>query len=104
MTPLASVAMLEKFALLKIAVWSAPVLSRASVCRRSRMTSAASLVLVRTLIMFRFVPGKGPADERTEPSPLQQDAAHIWLDRTIARGEAGVGRFRVLPDARCLPS
>src|ERR1051325_5746002 len=35
MTPLASVAMLEKFALLKIAVCSAPVVSRASVPRPS---------------------------------------------------------------------
>src|SRR6185503_151002 len=34
MTPLASVAMLEKLALLKMASWRAPVLSRAS-CRRT---------------------------------------------------------------------
>jgi hypothetical protein len=37
MTPLASVAMLEKLTLLKIAVCKAPVLSRASVGLRSRL-------------------------------------------------------------------
>src|ERR1035437_7128740 len=45
MTPLASVAMLEKLALLKIALCRAPVLSRASVCRTSSLTSVALAVL-----------------------------------------------------------
>src|SRR6188508_914033 len=42
MTPLASVAMLEKLALLKIALCRAPVFSSASACRTSTLTSAAS--------------------------------------------------------------
>src|ERR1035437_2275677 len=46
MTPFASVAMLEKFALLKIALCSAPVCSRASACRASMRTAAASAVLL----------------------------------------------------------
>ena len=42
MTPFASVAMLEKLALLKIALCSAPVLSRASVWWTSKFRSAAA--------------------------------------------------------------
>src|ERR1700680_3389843 len=42
MTPFASVAMLEKLALLKIARCKAPVFSRASVCRTSMLSSAPS--------------------------------------------------------------
>jgi hypothetical protein len=41
-----SVAMLEKFALLKIALCKAPVFSRASECRTSPLTSAGSAMLV----------------------------------------------------------
>src|SRR5258705_8971844 len=47
MTPLASVAMLEKLALLKIALWRAPVWSRASARRTSSSTSAASVMFLR---------------------------------------------------------
>src|ERR1035437_6751309 len=46
MTPFASVAMLEKLALLKIALCSAPVCSRAFACRASMGTAAASAVLL----------------------------------------------------------
>jgi hypothetical protein len=46
MTPFASVAMLEKFALLKIALCKAPVFSRVSVCWTSLITSAVSAVLI----------------------------------------------------------
>src|SRR5664279_317961 len=41
MTPFASVAILEKLALLKIALCRAPVVSRASVCRRAVFASGA---------------------------------------------------------------
>jgi hypothetical protein len=44
-TPFASVAMLEKLALLKIALWSAPVFSRASACRTSIFPGAVSTAL-----------------------------------------------------------
>jgi hypothetical protein len=47
MTPLASVAMLEKFALLKIALWRAPVLRRVSDCPRSALASVATAPLMR---------------------------------------------------------
>src|SRR5450755_4526743 len=43
MTPLASVAMLEKLALLKIARWSAPAFSSASSACPCKLTSAALL-------------------------------------------------------------
>src|SRR5512140_1946527 len=42
MTPFASVAMLEKFALLKIALCRAPVLSRTSACRIAWLPPDAS--------------------------------------------------------------
>jgi hypothetical protein len=43
MTPFASVAMLEKFALLKMALCSAPVLSSAALCGNSLLSSAGSV-------------------------------------------------------------
>src|SRR6185436_4199416 len=46
MTPFASVAMLEKFALLKIALCRAPVCNRASVWRTSLFASTASATLL----------------------------------------------------------
>src|ERR1700687_4115909 len=58
MTPFASVAMLEKLALLKIALCNAPVLSRASLCRTSMLASAASAVLLSAVGIRSPVPEK----------------------------------------------
>src|SRR5450830_1662278 len=49
MTPFASVAMLEKLALLKIALCRAHVVSSASVCRTLMLTSVASGMLLWTV-------------------------------------------------------
>src|SRR5450759_4986666 len=49
MTPFASVAMLEKLALLKIALCRAPALSSASACRTFMLTSVASGMLLWTI-------------------------------------------------------
>src|SRR2546423_330867 len=49
MTPLASVAILEKLALLKIALCSAPAVSRASVGRTSMTASGTETVRLRTV-------------------------------------------------------
>src|ERR1700730_2473536 len=51
MTPFASVAMLEKLALLKIALCKAPAFSRASVCPTSTLTSAVSAAFLRAIDM-----------------------------------------------------
>src|ERR1700682_55241 len=52
MTPFASVAMLEKLALLKIALWRAAVVSKAAVRRTSVLTSAVSERLFWVVGMF----------------------------------------------------
>src|ERR1043165_7665095 len=76
-TPFASVAMLEKFALLKIALWSAPVLSRASRRRTSVRPGAVA------------APLSGMAGSRygmdTVPS-LPGPAASAWC---VQEGTAG---------------
>src|SRR6185295_6999652 len=51
MTPVASVAMLEKLALLKIALCKAPVFRRACAWRTSRVTSTASAALSGVVAM-----------------------------------------------------
>ena len=55
MTPLASVAMLEKLALLKMALCNAPVFSSASGERTSVAASAGSVVLVRKESMCPWI-------------------------------------------------
>src|SRR5450631_273078 len=55
MTPFASVAMLEKLALLKIALCRAPVFSRDSACRTSILASAASGVVSGAISMCSSV-------------------------------------------------
>src|ERR1700676_2043905 len=62
MTPFASVAILEKLALLKIALCKAPVLSRASVCRTSTLASAASAVSLSAV-------GMGPRFRKKHGQP-----------------------------------
>src|ERR1700730_27094 len=52
MTPLASVAMLEKFALLKIAACNAPALKRTSARRTSMSTAIASAEFLWVLDMY----------------------------------------------------
>src|ERR1700724_3375863 len=59
MTPFASVAILEKLALLKIARCKGRVFNRASVCNTSLLASVASAVFVWAIRMchvFRFCP------------------------------------------------
>jgi hypothetical protein len=56
MTPLASVAMLEKLALLKMALCNAPVFRSASVCRTSMLAAAASVVRVLAVGMGFLFP------------------------------------------------
>src|ERR1051326_7193660 len=75
-----SVAILEKFALLKIALWSAPVLRRASWCRTSSRLRAG--MVLRALPMRA---GQGCAELHTRPLfVLRKDGLHY-------RGNIGYG-------------
>ena len=55
MTPEASVAMLEKLALLKMALCNAPVFSNASACWTLRLASAVSVFRLRAAAMRLLV-------------------------------------------------
>src|ERR1043166_9964584 len=91
-TPFASVAMLEKLALLKIALWSAPVLSRSSRRRSSVRPGAVA------------APLSGTAESRygvdTVPS-LPGAGSKRGLD---AGGDGGIARnYRGVPGASPTP-
>src|SRR5450756_2424099 len=98
MTPFASVAMLEKLALLKIALCRAPALSSASVCRTFMLTSVASGMLLWTVGIcpsFHLIPtlyydrcrrqrGCHPSSERTGSAAISGPGAGGWL-RSVRR-------------------
>src|SRR5450759_428046 len=89
MTPFASVAMLEKLALLKIALCRAPVVSSASVCRTLMLTSVVSGMLLWTVGIcssFHLIPtlyydrcrrqwGCHPSPERTGSAAISGPGA-----------------------------
>src|SRR5687767_10701390 len=90
MTPFASVAMLEKLALLKIALWSAPAPSRSSWRRTSSMASAARAASSTTVesrfeLLMTYATAECPrsgrsarsSDQATGPSsPLRTATEH----------------------------
>src|ERR1700733_9801667 len=86
MTPLASVAMLEKLALLKMAFCKAPVLSSVSACRTSVSSSIVSAPFLWAANMDLRL--------RTDADPLHSLGA-IRRGRTRRRGTREQERHRV---------
>src|SRR5687767_4582645 len=81
MTPKASVAMLEKLALLKIAACKAPVLSNASACRTSTVTSTVPTALRGVVSMHLHSVGFSSADgdgELLSPNVLPRFSARVF--------------------------
>src|SRR5580765_2457815 len=95
MTPLASVAMLEKLALLKIAAWRAPVFSRALVRPTCTGTSAASGPMPRPVVMDRESGGHaardGPVDFGRKAFAVERGLVHDRRHAAIQLGAIFVG-------------
>src|SRR5688500_4943937 len=72
MTPFASVAMLEKLALLKLALCSAPAVSTASDPRRSRLGSTVAAVRFEAVAILSSVHRSGALRLRRRPSEDQR--------------------------------
>src|SRR5580704_12215509 len=95
MTPFASVAMLEKLALLKMALWRAPVDRRASGCRTLFIRARAS-ALSSAVTMDPWVPstggrthGRGTEEQvRVQGPPRRSARSHDGL-RGPRRARAG---------------
>src|SRR5688572_28180221 len=82
MTPLASVAMLEKLALLKIALCRAPVVSSASALRASTLASAASRWLLGRVGMLcgsRWMPSAVYFPRIASKLHVRQSSRHASL-------------------------
>src|SRR5438876_374416 len=97
MTPFASVAMLEKLALLKIAFCRAPAFRTAWVCTASGLNSADSFVLLMVVRMSPRLRGLLIPAVYITPSPsvkLRRQA------RRRCRRQSGSGELRDLPERR----
>ena len=87
MTPFASVAMLEKFALLKIARCKAPAFSKPCVCRTFVSTSATSGELLWSAgicLSFHLIPTLSHAAPSTEGQLNMTRGAHAFVSGDVA--------------------